>query len=139
MASSKAIKSIAFSVQAESKHNSVKINNLIKWLKSGHEVRVDITGKADRFKAIEALYKDLESEIHQGAKFTQKIIKPDSMRFVLKPTKDIEKIVEKKASAKSDNDDEILNLREDVDIFSREFEAELTKSIKEERNKNKKK
>lgn len=139
MSVAKGIKTIVITAQATNSHNSVKVKNVLRWLKSGHEIRVKITGKADRQKAMESMYKQMEKDINQGARFLQKVVKPDTIKFTLQPTKDAENIVIDDSNSLDADDQSYDSVDEKQNIFSDEFEEELEKSIQEEKTKHKKK
>lgn len=138
MSTSKAAKSIIFTAQASDNHNAIKLRNVLKWLKSGHEVRVRINGKQDRMKGMEAVYKELEKEVSSGSRILQKVIKPDSIRFTLMPTSEASNFKIEDATRAAMNEEELISdISPEKDIFSDDFEKELAKSIREERTKNK--
>lgn len=138
MSANKALKAIVFTAVAQNHHNAIKIRNVLKWLKTGHEVRVQINGKSDRQKAIESIFKELESSTKTGAKVIQKVVKPDSIKFYLRPTEDAASIV-----VDDDHDGQSKYLEDSLtqgkDVFSDDFEAELDKSIKEDIERSKRK
>lgn len=135
----KAAKAIALSAQAHEGHNSVKLKNVLRWLKSGHEIRVQITGKSDRQKAIEGIYDQLEKEARSGARFLQKVIKPGSIKVTLMPTEEAANIKISEARIAPSAEEEIESMTSDRDVFSEDFEKDLLKSIREDRAKNKRK
>lgn len=135
---SKLSKTIAFATSAQDSHNAFKIKNILRWLKSGHEVRVQIDGKADRQKAIEDLMKQIERDTKRAAEMNQKIIKPNSVRFCLKPTKGAESITLDE-SIEAPKVDDISEITANKDIFSKEFETELEQSIESDMKHSKKK
>lgn len=135
----KAAKAVAFSAQAHESHTAIKVKNVLRWLKSGHEVRVQISGKSDRQKAMENILDNLEKEAKSGAKFMQKVVKPGVIKVILRPT-------EEAANIKISDTKNILNAEEEMeyitsdrDLLSEDFEKDLLQSIREERLKNKKK
>lgn len=135
----KAVKTILFTAQANDHHNSIKTKNLIKWLKSGHEVRVQINGKADKHKAMESVYKMIEDDVKSGAKILQKVVKPEHIKFTIKPTEQAANFSVDESKETADVDNEIESLVADQDLFSGDFEAQLSESIQKEKSKNKKK
>lgn len=88
MSSKIASKAIKFTAQATESHTAIKIKNVIKWLKKGHEVQVQILGTPDKQKSMESIYKDLERSVKPGADVLQKNFKPDIIRFTLRPRQD---------------------------------------------------
>lgn len=138
MSASKAAKLITFTAKASESHNAVKVKNVIKWLKSGHEVRVQISGKADRHKAMEEIYDKLQNDFKSGAKFLQKAVRPDMIKVTLVPTSEAADLVVPEKDTK-DVGEEIEELVGDNDVFSGDFEKELSESIQKEMSKNKKK
>ena len=138
MSTSKAIKSIIFTAVAQEHHNATKIKNVLKWLKTGHEVRIRIEGKSDRQKAMESIFKDLKSSARSGAKVIQKVTKPNSIKFYLKPTQDAATIF-----VDEDQDGnglpDVDKMTEGQDILSDDFAEELDKSIAEESKRSKRK
>lgn len=139
MSASKIAKTIVFTAQANELHTSIKLKNVVKWLKTGYEVRVRITGREDRQKAMEDTYKLLEKDIKSGARFLQKVVKPDSIKVVLMPTEDAANLEIDDRKYKVDVEKEISEITSDQDIFSEEFEKTLQESIREEQRRNKKK
>lgn len=139
MGAAKALKNIALTATAQDSHNTLKYKNILKWLKSGHEVKVAITGKADRHKAIENIYKQLQKETKSAALVKQMVEKPDSIKFYLKPTPEAANLVIDEDLGHSDPDQDISEITEGKDVFSEEFEKELDESIKGETGKMKKK
>lgn len=139
MSVSKVAKAIVFTAQAHEHHTSVKLRNVIKWLKSGHEVRVQITGKPDRQKAIDEIYGIIEKDIKSGARFIQKAVRPGSIKVILRPNEDSANLKVDDSKVIADIDKEISDMMDGKDIFSDDFGKDLLNSIKEERNKNKKK
>jgi translation initiation factor 1 (eIF-1/SUI1) len=137
MSTGKAFKTIAFTAVAQDHHNAIKIKNVLKWLRTGHEVRVAINGKSDRQKAMEAVLKELESKAKSGAKITQKVVKPDSIRFYMRPTAEAVNIVIDETQDDRSNDLDIVT--QGKDIFSDDFVAELERSINEDKKKSRKK
>lgn len=136
MSASRLAKAVAFTAQASEHHNEMKIRSVLKWLKTGHEVRIQITGKADRQRAMEAIYKQLEKEAKSGAKFLQKVIKPESIKVTLRPTEEAANyIIDDSSKTSLSVDKELELIMSDKDIFSDEFEQELDKSINEEKGK----
>lgn len=139
MSVAKAAKAIIFSAQAHESHTAIKVKNVLRWLKSGHEVRVQISGKSDRQKAMEAILGHLEKEAKSGARFLQKVVKPGSIKVILMPTVEAANIkISDNEKISLNVDEELQNLTSDRDVFSEEFEKDLIKSIREERSKNKK-
>lgn len=136
MSVNKVIKTIAFTAVAQEHHNHIKIKNLMRWLKSGHEVRVQINGKADRQNAMENIFKQLEKEVKSGAEVKQKVIKPDYIKFYLRPTPEAANFVIEEPNL--DNSDNLSDITANKDILSGDFEEELNKSIREEIMKKKK-
>jgi predicted nucleotidyltransferase len=133
----KALKVIAFTAVAQEHHNAVKMRNVLKWLKTGHEVRIQINGKTDRQKAMESIFKQLETNTRSGAQVIQKVVKPDSIKFYLRPTEEAANIV-----IEESQDDELKNvdaLTRGKDVLSDDFENELVRSIEEDRKKSKEK
>lgn len=137
MSVAKAAKVIIFTAQASENHTAVKVKNVLKWLKSGHEVRVQINGKPDRHKLMESIYNRLETESKSGATSLQKVVKPDSIKFVLRPTADANNIQIDDSKTTVNVDGDIDKIVGDKDLLSGEFEEELEKSIRDEKNKNK--
>lgn len=135
---SKVAKVICFTAQSSEKHVADKVKSVLKWLKSGHEVRVKIEGKADRHKAMENIYKTLERDVSSGARFLQKSVKPEFIKFVLMPTKEACDLEIKDNKIKVEVEEELASIMSNKDIFSEDFEKELLKSIKDEKIKNKK-
>jgi len=138
MSSSKAVKAILFSAQAQEHDVLTKIKNVQKWLKSGYNIKVQINGKADRHKAIEALYKQIETSTKLGAEFTQKVVKPESIKFIMKPTPGADALKIDDSTDKASDEKELESIMSGVDVFSDEFEKQLAESIRQERQKNKK-
>lgn len=135
----KAAKAIAFTAKANENHNYIKVKNVIKWLKLGHEVRVQINGKSDQIKAMENVYNLIQNDVKSGARFLQKVVKPDSIKFTLRPNQESSHLMsDDTKDPMEDVEGEISGLVASQDIFSEEFEEELSKSIKIERSKNKK-
>lgn len=135
----KAVKTILFTAQANDHHNSIKTKSLIKWLKSGHEVRVQINGKADKQRAMEDIYKTIESDVRSGARILQKVVKPENIKFTIRPTEAAASLMVDDSKETTDVDKEIESLVADQDVFSGDFEAQLSESIEKEMSKNKKK
>lgn len=81
-----ASKAIIFTAQAQEHHTQVKIKSVLKWIKTGYEVKVQISGTADRQKAMDSILKEIESNVKSGAKIKQKQVKPDSIKFFLIPS-----------------------------------------------------
>jgi len=135
MSTGKVLKQIAFTAASQEHHVSIKVKSVLKWLKSGHEVRISINGKADRQKAMESIYKQLESQAKSGAEIKQKMVKPDSIKFNMRPTKDAASIVVDESSFKDQDIDDLESITTGKDVFSEDFEKELDESLKNERNK----
>lgn len=127
MSGSKIAKSIIITAQASENHNVIKLRSIIRWLKSGHDVRVSITGKADRHTAMELIKERIEKDVKTAAKIQQKIVKPESIKFVLKPTEEAANLL--LPDHKIDADQELESLVKEKDILSDEFEKELEVSI----------
>lgn len=138
MSASKVAKTIAFTAQASNSHTATKIKNVLRWLKSGHEVRVQISGKADRQKAMDAIYKDIENEVKSSARFLQRVVKPESIKVILRPTEVAADIEISDTKGTANVDEEINEIIGEKDIFSEEFEKDLMRSIRDETTKNKK-
>lgn len=138
MSVSKVAKAIVFTAQAQEHHTLVKLRNVIKWLKSGHEVRVQITGKPDRQKAVDEIYGLIEKDIKSGARFLQKVAKPGSIKVTLRPNEDSANLEADYSKLTVDIDKEISDMTDGKDIFSEDFEKGLQNSIQEERRKKKK-
>lgn len=139
MSAGKVAKAIIFTAQAQEHHTSVKLKNVLRWLKGGYEVRIQITGRPDRQKAMEDIYTLLEKDIKSGARFLQKVVKPGSIKVTLKPTEDAANLDFESAKVSVDVEKEISSIAADKDIFSEDFEKDLIESIREERRKLKKK
>jgi hypothetical protein len=140
MSLSKAAKAIIFTAQSQEHHTSVKLRNVLRWLKGGYEVRVQITGKPDRQKAMEDIYSLLERDIKSGARFIQRVAKPGSIKVILKPTEDAANLdIEGSGKVTVDVEKEISDISADKDVFSENFEKDLIESIREERKKTRKK
>lgn len=135
---SKVAKAISFTAQSHENHVSMKVKSVLRWLKSGHEVRVRIDGKADRQKAMENIYKTIAKDVSTSARLVQKVVKPESIKVVLIPTPEASNI-EIEEEKQQNVESEISDIMKDKDIFSEDFEKELLESIKSERNRNKKK
>lgn len=131
MSTGKLAKTIILTAQSSEIHTAVKIKNVLKWLKSGHEVRVSINGKKDRQKAMEELTKRIEDEAKMGAKLLQRVVKPESIKFVLKPTEKASEIIipDTKEEEGEESIDDIVSGK---DILSDEFQEELERSIRKE-------
>jgi hypothetical protein len=137
MSAGKALKTIALTAVAQDHHNAIKIKNIAKWLKSGHEVRIQISGKSDRQKAMENIFKQVEGTVKSGARVVQKVVKPDSIKFYLKPTPDAANMV-----IEEDHGNEMKDLDDIIkgkDILSDDFVSELEKSIKDDKKMSKRK
>lgn len=141
MSTAKAAKSIIFTVQASENHNAIKLKNVLRWLKSGYEVRVRINGKQDRMKGMESVFKELEKEVNSGCRILQKVTKPESIKFILRPTAEATNFVIEDATKAAMSEEDLISdiTSSEKDIFSEDFEKELAKSIREERTKNKRK
>lgn len=140
MSASKVAKTIVFTAQSHELHTSIKLRNVLKWLKAGHEVRVRITGREDRRKAMEDTYKLLEKDIKSGARFLQKVVKPESIKVTLMPTEEAANLkVDEENDTVVDVEKELNEITSDQDIFSEDFEKTLQKSIRDELRRNKKK
>lgn len=135
----KAAKSIIFSSQSTDAHTQSKIKSVIKWLKSGHEVRVQITGKQGKSQAMENIYTRIEEDVKSGARLLQKAVRPDLIKFYLMPTEGSVSLKLKNPTQETVGvDDEIADLLGDQDIFSESFESKLLDSIKQEKKNRKK-
>lgn len=133
MVSSKVSKVIQLTAQANEQHNFTKVKSILKWIKSGHEVRVKIVGKPDKKKIMESLADQIERDSKQGARLLQKVIKPDSIKLTLLPTENSGELqLNKDTEEVQDLVEEIDRLTSEKDIFSDEFEKELDKSISED-------
>lgn len=135
----KITKIITLTAQATESHNQVKVNSILKWLKSGHDVRVSIKGRSDRQKQMESVFQKIERESRPGSRVLQKIVKPESIKFTLNPNEGAANIVINdivRHDKAEENDVESLYV--DKDLFSDDFEKELDESIKDEIAKNKK-
>lgn len=130
MSVKKSLKIIALTAAAQDHHNAIKIRSILKWLKTGHEVRIQINGKSDRQKAMESLFKRLESDSRSGARVIQKVVKPESIKFYLRPTQDAANIVIDDQQEDS-LEDSVEDFVSGKDVFSDEFESELKQSIDE--------
>lgn len=140
MSASKVAKAIIFTAQSQEHHTSIKVKNVLKWLKGGYEVRVQINGRPDRQRAMDDIYSLLEKDIRSGAKFLQKVVKPGSIKVTLKPTDDAANLdIESGSKTKVDVEKELKDIAGDKDIFSEDFGKDLIESIRDERKKSKKK
>lgn len=137
---SRVVKAIVFTAQANVHDTSVKVRNVMKWLKAGHDVRVSIAGKLDRRKSMEAIVSQLHDNIKTGAKFVQQTSKSDKIALMLTPTEDAVnlKTDSDTITLKQKTETQDILITPDKDVFSKEFEMELDRSIQAERNKNKK-
>lgn len=131
----KTLKWVKITAQATENHTNIKLKSILKWLKAGHEVRVDITGKADRSKQILSLCNHIEKETRSGSRSLQKIIKPDKIRFTLSPTEGASNLVVDDLP-KCDYLESLSS--HDKDLLSDELEKELEQSIQDQMKKNKK-
>lgn len=131
---SKAAKLIYFTAKSQEHDVNIKLKSIMRWLKSGHEVRVRIEGSAERHRAMENIYKQLEKDIKQNATFLQRVVKPDSIKFVLKPSAGMDNI---ELNEQSESSVEIDQLSNGKDLLSEEFEKELEQSIMDELSKKK--
>lgn len=131
----KAPKLITLTAQASESHNSIKLRNILKWLKSGHEIRVTITGKHDRMKAIDAIHERIQKDAGAGSKVVLQNRKPGLLKMTLLPTDEAKniKIVDAMKAANSDVQSD--DIAKDTDVFSEEFDQALKKSIDEEKRK----
>lgn len=139
MATSKTIKTIALTATSQRHHVSVKVKSIIGWLRAGHEVRVTISGKSDRRQSMEEVFSAIENDTKYSARIYQKLLKPDSIRFNLKPTNSAINIeIDQNRSSREDPEHVINELTQGKDLLSDDFEKELDASIKNEASKNKK-
>lgn len=139
MASAKATKLITFTAQAHENHTSMKIRNVLKWLKSGHDVDVKISSGSKGRTAVELIYKQLQNDVKSGAKFTNMVSQQNMITVSLNPTKDAANLVIEESRVKPTAEEKSFDSLDNQDIFSDEFDAELEKSIKNEMSKHKKK
>lgn len=140
MGPSKLIKIITLTVQATENHNQIKVNNILRWLKSGHDVKVNITGRSDRQKQMESICQKIEKETRPGSKLLQKVIKADSIKFTLQANENSANLVIDDAhNASASADDGLDSIVAGKDILSEEFEQELSKSIRGDTDRMKKK
>lgn len=130
---SKASKLIYFTAKSQEHDINIKLRSILKWLKSGHEVRVRIEGSSEKRKAMESIYQQLENDVKQNATFLQKIVKPDSIKFVMKPTVDAADI----KISKSHETKPVVNSLSAEDLLSDEYGKELDESISRDRPKRK--
>lgn len=133
----KVLKAITFTCKSPEFHNDIKVRKIMGWLKSGHEIQVDICATEGKFKAAEKIYKDLEIQTKSGAKFANKVVKPNSIKFKIIPTQGATNFLLEATDTTIDDNSGDIN--DDVDVFSEDFEKELDKSIALERSRNKKK
>jgi len=93
-------------------------------------VKVSIKGSSDRQKSMETVLSHLVSEVKNRGEMNQKVVKPDSIKFNLKPT----------PAAKDYKDDgveefeDIDQITKGKDLMSEEFEAELQESIRHDKS-----
>lgn len=128
---SKILKSIALAAKASPHDVDTKVKNIMKWLKAGHPVKLELNGKPDKHKALEELLEKVENSTKSGAEFSQKQVKAGNIKVVLKPTSGAAKFTLNKSK---DEDD--LNI--DTNISLEDLEKELDQSIKDEFSKTKK-
>lgn len=131
------LKTVVIAANAQDHHVSVKTKNVLKWLKSGHEVRVQIEGKPDRQKAMENIYKQIEKLVKNGADVKQKVVKAEAIKFNLKPTAQAANLVVDESTA-DDASRELDQITEGQDMLSDDFGKELEKSIEKEKGRGKK-
>lgn len=132
MSAGKVLKTIAFTATSQEAHVSMKIKNVLKWLKTGHEVRVNIQGKEDRKKSMEAIFAQIQKEVRDGADVKQKVVRADAIKFSLKPTPAAAKLA---LDETEQTEDDLDALTSGKDILSEEFERELLQSIEEDKKK----
>lgn len=129
MSSAKAAKVVALTAKASEHSIATKVRSIVKWVKTGITVKVQITGKPDRFKAISAIYDEIEDNVKAGARIQCKVIKPEYIKFEIAPT-DPEKL---HVPEKSKELIEPQADKPDVELLSDEFEKDLIESIRRER------
>lgn len=132
MQASKAIKLITISSKATEQHTSFKLKTILKWLKAGHDVKVEITEKQGAKRPVESIFDQIRSDVKPAALISQKQVKPESIKFVLKPTKEAANLV---IPDKVCEDDDIETLTSDKDLLSEDFNSLLEESIQNERSK----
>lgn len=133
---SKASKLIYFTAKSQEHDINIKLRNILKWLKSGHEVRVRIDGSSERRKAMDNIYFQIERDAKQNALFMQKVVKPDSIKFIMKPIGSAGISETNSVEPHAPPIAQTENLTAE-NLLSDEFEKELEKQLSTERPKRK--
>lgn len=129
---SKAIKTIVLASKASPHDVDTKLRNILKWLKAGHQVKLEVTGKPDKHKALEELFEKVEVHTKSSATFAQKQIRAGNIKAVLKPTPEAANLLINKPTEETE-------LKIDTNASLDDIEKELNQSIKDELSQTKKK
>lgn len=130
---SKAFKTIALTAKSSSHDVDTKLRNIVKWLKAGHSVKVELSGKPDKHKALEDLLYRVESDTKPGAAVAQKTVKAGLIKLVMKPTPGAANL---KVRGKEE-DNSVDDMTVDTNTSFDDLEKQLNDSIKDEISKHK--
>lgn len=128
---SKAFKTIALTAKSSSHDVETKLRNILKWLKAGHSVKLELSGKPDKHKALEDLLHRVESDTRPGAEMSQKTVKPGMIKLTMKPTAEAANLKVRDSKTDTSADDVTVDPNASFD----DLEKALDNSIKDEVNK----